>query len=403
MAQAKESLSIDEARRIALLAQGLRGARAAGGVPAMLRRLGAVQLDTISVLARSHELVAYARLGVVGRERVEKAYWGTLSSTFEYWSHAACVIPLEDWPVYAFRRRLFLAKGRRWHRLEDRDKTCAEVVARLRAEGPLTANELGGAKKGGPWWDWSETKIGAEWLLDIGELVCRTRRGFQRVYDLAERAIPEELRAQDWTDDECAVRLVATAGRALGVASAADLSMYHGVPRAMVLRALPETELVPVSVEGWKQPAFADPAALAALGKRARGKSVMLSPFDSLIWFRDRVERLFGLRHRLEAYTPKEKRVYGYFAMPVLGGTRLVGLVDPGRRDDTLVAKQVTLLDLSAVDHVARALLEAASWVGCTDIVLERVEPAAARPGLESLLKATTTAIATATVDQEPE
>ncbi len=403
MAQAKESLSIDEARRIALLAQGLRGARAAGGVPAMLRRLGAVQLDTISVLARSHELVAYARLGAVGRERVEKAYWGPLSSTFEYWSHAACVIPLEDWPVYAFRRRLFLAKGRRWHRLEDRDKTCAEVIARLRAEGPLTANELGGAKKGGPWWDWSETKIGAEWLLDIGELVCRTRRGFQRVYDLAERAIPEELRAQDWTDDECAVRLVATAGQALGVASAADLSMYHGVPRAMVLRALPETELVPVSVEGWKQPAFADPAALAALGKRARGKSVMLSPFDSLIWFRDRVERLFGLRHRLEAYTPKEKRVYGYFAMPVLGGTRLVGLVDPGRLDDALVAKQVTLLDPSAVDHVARALLEAASWVGGTDIVLERVEPAAARPGLESLLKATTTAIATATVDQEPE
>lgn len=392
MAQTPETLSIEEARRVALLAQGLRGARPGGGVPAMLRRLGAVQLDTISVLARSHELVAYARLGAIGRKRVERAYWGRGSSTFEYWSHAAGVIPLEDWPYYEFRRRLFVAKGRRCHRLEDGKKTSGEVVARLRADGPLTANELGGAKKGGPWWDWSETKIAAEWLLDIGDLVCRERRGFQRVYDLAERAIPPELLAQDATDDECAVRLVGAAGRELGVATEADLSMYHGVPRAMVRRALGDTELVPVSVEGWKQRTFADPAALAALGTRARGRSVMLSPFDSLIWFRDRVERLFGLRHRLEAYTPKDKRVYGYFAMPVLGGSRLVGLVDPGRRDDALVAKQVTLFDPSGASHVASSLKEAASWVGCEEVQLERVEPKAARLELERLLRATSRA-----------
>jgi uncharacterized protein YcaQ len=389
MAQAKESLSIDEARRVALLAQGLRGARAKGGVSSMLRRLGAVQLDTIAVLARSHELVAYARLGAIGRAQVERAYWGPRSSTFEYWSHAACVVPLEDWPLFAFRRRLFLAKGRRWHGLEPRvrDKFGAEVVARLRAEGPLTANGLGGAKKGGAWWDWSETKITAEWLIDIGKLVCRERRGFQRVYDLAERAVPPELLAQDPSDDECAVSLIGAAGNALGVATEADLSMYHGVPRAMVRRAVAETELVAVSVEGWTRPAYAHPAALALLGTRTRERSVMLSPFDSLIWFRDRVERLFGLRHRLEAYTPKEKRVYGYFAMPVLGGRRIVGLVDPARRDDSLVAKQVTLLLPGGVSHVAAALEEAASWVGCNRVALERVEPAAARSELESMLR----------------
>src|SRR5580658_2475352 len=105
----------------------------------MLRRLGAVQLDTISVLARSHELVEYARLGAVGRTRVERAYWGPKSETFEYWSHAACVLPLEDWPTYAFKRRERLAKGRRWHILEENDKSCREVLARLRGEGPLTA------------------------------------------------------------------------------------------------------------------------------------------------------------------------------------------------------------------------------------------------------------------------
>src|SRR3984957_14891182 len=134
---ATDTLSMHDARRIALTAQGLRGARVTkGGVPAMLRRLGAVQLDTISVLARSHELVAYARMGAVGRRRVEQAYWGPKSETFEYWSHAACVLPLEDWPAYEFKRRQRRAKGKRWHVLEERDKTCNEVRARLRDDGP---------------------------------------------------------------------------------------------------------------------------------------------------------------------------------------------------------------------------------------------------------------------------
>ena len=132
---ATDALGAEDARRVALHAQGLRGARVTkGGVAAMLRRLGAVQLDTISVLARSHELVAYARLGAVGRQKVEQAYWGPRSETFEYWSHAACVLPLQDWPAYEFRRRQFVAKGRRWHLLAEKDKSCREVLARLRGE-----------------------------------------------------------------------------------------------------------------------------------------------------------------------------------------------------------------------------------------------------------------------------
>ena len=381
-----ETLSIEEARRIVLLAQGLRGPRARGGVPAIVRRLGAVQLDTISVLARSHELVAYARLGSVGRDRVERAYWGRGSRTFEYWSHAACVLPLEDWPAYAVTRRSWRARGKRWHVLEDHDKSCAGVLARLRDEGPRTANELGGAKKGGPWWDWSETKIAAEWLLDIGELVCRERRGFARVYDLAERAIPPDLRSQEWTDETCALRLVTAAGRSLGVATEADLAVYHGLPRPLVRRVLPSTALVPVAVEGWAKGAYADPDALGWLGTRARGRTVMLSPFDSLLWYRERVERLFGLRHRLEAYTPKAKRIFGYFAMPVLAGTRIVGLVDPARDGDALVARQVTLLDPGGWAHVARALADAAAWVGCTRVTVERVEPASAAADLARAL-----------------
>ena len=153
---------------------------------------------------------------------------------------------------------------------------------------------------------------------------------------------------QEWSDEKCALRLVTAAGRSLGVATEADLAVYHGLSRSLVRRVLPSTALVPVAVEGWAQGAFADPDGLGSLGMRARGRNVMLSPFDSLLWYRDRVERLFGLRHRLEAYTPKAKRTFGYFAMPVLAGTRFVALVDPARDGDALVAKQVTLLDPGA-------------------------------------------------------
>src|SRR6185437_13492310 len=217
---------------------------------------------------------------------IEEAYWGPSSATFEYWSHAACVLPLEDWPAYEFRRRAFRVRGRRWHRLEDAEISCGEVRARLRAEGPLTARDLGGAKKGGPWWDWSEIKIAAEWLLDIGELVCRQRRGFQRVYDLSERAIPSELAVLVWSDEECARRLVGAAGRALGVATAHDLAVYKGLPVKLVQQVLPDTDLEPVGVRGWDRPAFMAPGAADVLDRRVRTRSVLISPFDSLAWDR---------------------------------------------------------------------------------------------------------------------
>jgi len=382
------SLSAREARRLALGAQGLLGPRIAGGPAAMLRRLRAVQLDTISVLARSHELVSFAHLGPVGRSRVEADYWGPKSETFEYWSHAACVLPLEDWPAYGFQRRARVRRGRRWHRLEDADKTCSYVRDRLRAEGPLSARELGGAKKGGPWWDWSETKIAAEWLLDIGELVCRKRKGFQRIYDLAERAIPGDLLELELSDAACQIRLIEAAAGALGVATAADIAAYHGLTRRQVELVVANTSLLKATVEGWNQPAFASPGALGVLGRRMTGRSVIVSPFDSLVWYRERTERLFSFRHRLEAYVPKAKRVHGYFSMPVLGGDRLVGLVDPGRVGKTLVAKHVSLDTKQAAGHVTAALVEAARWVESDDIVVERVTPKERESELRSMVAA---------------
>ena len=409
---AEVTLTPDDVRRMTLRAQGFLGgtswSRSRTGVAAMLRRVGAVQLDTISVLARSHELVAYARLGPVSRQQIEQAYWhATKPDAFEYWAHAACVLPIEQWPYYAFRRRRFREKGERWHQVTP--ETCEKVLARLRAEGPLTATQLGGAKAGGPWWDWSDVKIAVEWLLDTGEVICSQRTGWRRVYDLPERVLPDSLLGPEPTDQECLAYLAGVAARALGVVTVADLVEYHRLnflgarspvdTRRLLTDAALAAGLVPVALAGArtgartagpktvgtktakiaevKAQAWADPAALAeaSAGRRGRNRVTLISPFDSLIWDRKRTRLMFGFDHGLEAYVPKHKRIHGYYTMPLLAGGQLVGRVDPAREGKTLVARKVSLERAAAAEPMAQALREAAAWVGCDDVRLEQIEP----------------------------
>src|SRR5262249_15209312 len=254
-------------------------------------------------------LVAYARLGAVPRARIERAYWHPRTpSAFEYWSHAACVLPIEDWPYYAFRRRALRARRMRGHTSHER--ICEQVLARLRAQGPLTATQLGGAKGGGDWWDWSETKIAVEWLLDVGDVVCVRREGWRRVYDLPERALPTTLLGLDPADEDCLAHLAGVAGRALGVVTRADLVAYHrlrqwhltGGPDKLngrVDAAAAAAGLVPVAIHvpgntggpgnaggpgntggsgGPPVPGWADPQALVEGGIRGRHRVTLLSP-----------------------------------------------------------------------------------------------------------------------------
>ncbi|MGW0737748.1 winged helix-turn-helix domain-containing protein [Streptomyces sp. NPDC002851] len=385
-------LSAAEARRIALRAQGFLGAPdRRAGVRGVLRHLGAVQLDTISVLARSHELIPYARLGAVGRGTVEEAYWTPTSNgapkapphAFEYWSHAACILPIEEWPHFAFRRRAYRTRPHWGHELSE--PAYEQVIKQLRTEGPLTATELGGAKNKGEWWDWSESKVAVERALMYGEVVCTERRSWKRVYDLAERAVPDELLHDDLDDRECLRRLVRLAGEALGVGTRADIADYHRLKGEQFDAVVADSGLVPVTVAGWSKPAWADPAALAT-PPRGRHRTTLLSPFDSLVWERARTERIFGFNHRLEAYVPKPKRVHGYFAMPLLSGGRLLGRVDPARAGSTLVARHASLETPKAVEPMAAALREAAEWVGCSDVRVERVTPAELRAPLTAAL-----------------
>jgi uncharacterized protein len=400
--------------------------RRTSAVDALLRRLGAVQLDTVSVLARSHELVPYARLGAVRREAVETAYWGggrdrehpAEATTFEYWSHAASVLPVEEWPLFAFRRRWYKRRGFHWHK--EPTKEIDRVRRQLAAEGPLTTTELGGAKKGSDWWDWSDTKVAVEWLLFLGEVVCVRRVGWRRVYDLSERAIPERHRTpspgQAWidvegivgpTDDDCLRQLLARSVRVMGVGTLTDVADVHRLSSRTVTRAHLDSllgELVEagevrrVGVEGWRAPAYADSAALEALAAgrlTGRSRTTLLSPFDSLIWHRERTSRLFGFDYTMELYVPQSRRVHGYYTMPVLHGGRLVARVDPKRERAVLHARQVTFevgrrgaVAAAAVTGTARALREAASWVGCDHVRVDRVVPDGARAGLVRAIEA---------------
>jgi uncharacterized protein YcaQ len=388
-------LSAAEARILSLHAQGFIGPRDPD-VRTMLRRVGAVQLDTISVLARSHELVAYARLGPVGRDAVESAYWGRPPRAFEGIAHAYCILPIELWPHLAAQRRL---SARRIHpRRPPDERAMREVLAALKARGPLTASDLGGSRSTAPrpatvWWHWSAEKIALERLLAIGKVVCVERQAWRRVYDLAERSVPARLRAIEWDDPTCHAALVGLAADRLGVGTLKDLRGYFGwfgVSLSDTKAAIERARLVPVRVVGWEGEAWASRRSLRALSNGTlRGgahRTTLISPFDSLIWDRPRTARVFGYEHKFEAYVPAPDRVHGYFVMAVLAGGKLVGRVDPGRSGTTLVAKRVSG-EPAAAKQVARALVEAARWVGCDDVSVVEARPAPFKAALRAALK----------------
>lgn len=405
MARPDSELSAAQARQLALRAQQLwrqpRTRAKPAAIPPLVRQLGAVQIDTISVLARNHQLVLNARLGALPKAELEQAIWPAAASPhFEYWSHAACVLPVADWPLFEFRRQAFRAKGERWHQVPKR--SLSRVVDQVRDLGPVTTTEVGGARQSAAWWDWSESKIALEWLLDIGVLACTRRLGFRRQYDLAERAIPAaNLGAV--APEPALLELLNRSLKVLGVGTRDDILDIHRLRLTPGLgdrdplklawqKFIQQPDVVAVSVPGWGKPAWARMDSLAELDRSRPNRAVMLSPFDSLIWHRPRMQRLFGMTHQIEAYTPAAKRVYGYFAMPVLAGDRLVARVDPARDQQTLRAVKVTFEaeqpDDRDIQAVASALAEAAGWVSANRVLVESCRPARCKPALNQALAA---------------
>jgi uncharacterized protein YcaQ len=335
-----ETLSHKQARRIALAAQGFADKRPAKPTRrhliATIERLALLQIDSVNVVSRSHYLPLFSRLGAYPRSLLEDLAWGRKPALFEYWGHEASLMPLELQPLLRWRmddarQGVGVWKGVAKFLAEHRpfiDKALAAIHDR----GPLSAGELELGERGhGGWWGWSEAKRATECLFWAGELTTATRRGtFERVYGLPETVLPKAVwSAPTPPRDEAHRILLRRAARAMGVATERDLRDYFRMGVVEARRGVAELveagDLTPVTVEGWDQPAYLAPDAQRP---RAVKANALLSPFDNLIWFRERAERLFDVRIRLEIYTPAHKRTHGYYVLPFLQGEAITARVD---------------------------------------------------------------------------
>lgn len=336
------NLSTAQARRVALAAQGFHDPKPAGAVgrahlKRLISRIQVLQLDSVSVAVRAHYAPVFSRLGVYDRDLLDRAAWSHSTRAprllVEYWAHEAALMAVEDWPLLRWRMREY--RDGRWGRdiVRRNARLADDIVAVVAERGPSTAGQIEAhlesapRPKKGPWWDRSDTKWVAEALWSSGVLTTAHRTGFARYYDLAERVLPAEVLARD-PDDAAALReLVLKAVGALGVGTEPDIRDYFRLGAGQVKPALADLvssgRLERVTVDG--VPAFL-PAG-QRIPRVDRG-TALLCPFDPLIFFRPRVERLFGFRYRLEIYTPAPKRQFGYYVWPFLLDGELVGRVD---------------------------------------------------------------------------
>jgi uncharacterized protein len=380
-------LSAAEARRIALAAQGFAdpapaGAPSGWAVRRLFDRVGLVQIDSVNVLQRAHYLPLFSRVGPYDTTLLDRAAHYAPRRLFEYWGHEASLLPVALQPQ--LRWRMARAADEAWggmRRIQrERPELVAEVLAEVRANGPVAASEVLAHERparSASWWGWSDVKRAFEWLFWSGQLTSARRRGFERLYDLPERVLPAAVvRAPTPPAEEAQRELVRVAARALGVAAERDLRDYFRLDladaRARVAELVEAGELLPVEVEGWRDQAYLDPA--ARIPRRIRA-SALIGPFDSLIWERSRTERLFGFRYRIEIYVPKPDRVHGYYVLPFLLGDRLVARVDlKADRQAGVLRVQAAHAEPEAPTEAAAALraqlAAMAGWLGLDGIAV---------------------------------
>lgn len=401
-----QTFSLAQARRLALSAQGFAAAppRAqirAAHVSRVIERLGVVQIDSVNALVRSHYLPLFSRLGSYPQALLDQLAWGQSRQRklFEYWGHEASLLPLSLYPLLRWRMDRARAGQGIYQQMarfgREQQPTIARVLAAVTEQGALGAGSLSTREqRAGPWWDWSAEKHALEWLFAAGLVTVAGRRGFERLYDLPERVLPSALLQQPLLGEAQAQRgLLLQAATALGVATEKDLRDYYRLgpsdSRARLAELVEEGVLQSCSVQGWSQPAFC--LSTPRLPRKVVS-SALLSPFDSLVWERDRTERLFDFRYRLEIYTPAHKRVYGYYVLPFLHNERIAARVDlrAERASDRLaihaVHEEAQGLDEGGMQALADSLWRMAAWLGLNQVQLnclrasaERLRPALAR------------------------
>ena len=392
-----ERLTPAQARRVALAAQGFADRRPAGvpdlrALRRVFARVGLVQIDSVNVLVRSHYLPLYSRLGPYPSGLLDRAGWHAprpgARALFEYWGHEASLLPVATQPLLRWRmaRGEELAWGRMRAVARERPALLEELLAQVRDRGPLTAGDVehDRPRRTGPWWGWGEVKAGLEYLFWCGALTSAGRRGFERVYDLPERVLPPGVLAAPTPAVPDAQReLVRIAARACGVATERDLRDYFrldlAAARARVAELAEDGELLAVTVEegrgGGEGPAWAAYLHRDAPLPRRVPTRALLSPFDSLVWERSRVERLFGFRFRIEIYVPAPARVHGYYVLPFLLGERLVARVDlkadrPTRTLRVQGAYAEPHAPAETTAELAGELATLAGWLGLGDVAV---------------------------------
>jgi uncharacterized protein len=383
-------LSAAQARRIALGAQGFADPRPTGRVDArhlrrVIAQLGVLQIDSVNVFCRTHYMPLFSRLGPYPREALDRLTAHTAGPVrremFEYWAHEASLVPVELQPM--LRWRMDRAQAEAWGGMRriarDNPHLLDEVLSLVREHGPIRAGQTGvarPARRPGEMWNWHDGKVALEFLFWAGRVTAARRINFERLYDLPERVLPPEVLALPTPSVDAAQReLVRVAAAAYGVATEPDLRDYFRLPhadsKARVAELVDAGELVPVDVDGWSAPAYLWPAARRPRRITARA---LLSPFDSLIWFRERTERLFGFRYRIEIYTPAPKRVYGYYVLPFLLGEALVARVDlKSDRQAGVLRVQGSYLEDGAdpyyvAGELAQELTTTAQWLGLSGV-----------------------------------
>ena len=376
------------ARYALLHAQGLRKRSEAAtkwDVLQAIRQMGALQIDTINVVARSPYLVLWSRLGDYNPRWLDELH--AEGYLFEYWSHAACFLPIEDYPIY---RRRMIERSKtlaRWYQVDsDIVNSVLDFVCNY---GPVLSSSFPNLdKRAGGWWNRKPEKEALEYLFDIGMLMVKERRNFQRVYDLRERVLP------DWDDsnvpstEEMNKSLVLKSAKAMGVAKLTWISDYFRLDKTSTVTAvkqlLDEGELIQVEVEGWDVPAIVNSSFISELDAIEEMISnshitTFLSPFDPVIWDRKRALELFGFDYKIEVYTPASKRIYGYFTLPILYKGRIIGRIDPKshRKDGVMEIRSLHLepeieIDDELILEVGEALRSFAKWHGTPELLIKQ-------------------------------
>lgn len=384
------TLTSAQARRVAVAAQGFHepkpGVLTRGHLKRLISRIQVLQLDSVSVAVRAHYAPVFSRLGPYDREVLDRAAWTHTARAprllVEYWAHEAALMAVDDWPLLRWRMAEY-EHGRWGTEIVKRNARLAENIVNAIAElGPSTAGQieahLEAEPRGrkGPWWDRSDTKWVAEALWSAGVLTTATRVGFARHYDLTERVLPPEVLARTVSDEEAVRELILRAAGALGVGTEPDLRDYFRLnpkqSKPAVAALVAEGELEPVEVAGWNALAYL--RAGQKVPRRDRG-TALLCPFDPLVFFRPRMERLFdGFHYRIEIYTPAHKRQFGYYVWPFLLDGELVGRVDLKRADGELHVVGAFTEDGRDRSRVAAGmaaeLRSMAGWLGLQDVVV---------------------------------